>query len=1159
MLGITYLTNINRKDGFMKKTISLVLCFVMTLSLFLTFEIPQAKAADSLISYMTVQHPRLQLTDFGVLKKKIETDPYAAALYGAIKKRADEMLTEPVFSYAVEKLALEKHQKRIIASPDVVSIFYVLALVTEIENDERYLEKLWAETEAAINLPNWNQWHWLETAQMMQAVSIAYDWCYHRWSDEQRAAMENAIKTMGLDLAVTEYEGDTTWYQWHSSFTGEIMENNWNMVCNMGVIFGAIAIGDIYPDFCNEMLNNAVRSISDGLLEFYPDGGYPEGIGYWSFALTNALAGTSAIESAFGGFDHLPELEEPHHYNFLEAPGVGDAGDYATYMCGAWGSNAVNYGDCTAGKMYSAALVYLANKLNKPEYLVHFMDASPDLNSDISTNRWDIYVQALVYYEPMDLTTDNVSLDKNFDLCISTMRNSWTNNDETVFVAMKAGEAGGPHQHHDVGCFAIDALGLRWIKTPGAVNYSWGSSVSKNSYVRRPEGNNVVVVNPDETMGQVTLNGRTPLINSGSSTDEGFFVYDMTPAYEGYVENYKRGIRLFDNRSRILVQDEIVYSEDENDVWWFARTDAEMAFSKDSKSVLLSMRGERMYARILSPANATFIAKEAAPLPDSPDFWQQTATYGTKLAINLPEEEDETTIAVEFIPLLGNQAPPDDKTKVIPLEEWSVKGNEENRLSSITKGIVAMQQGRSLAYANGIKALIDSSNPEVKPILQNDRTMVPLRFVSEALGGKVVWSDASQEVTVNCDYKEVRVKIGESTIYSGGKEIAIDSPAFVENGRTYVPLRAISEALGKYVYEDNGVVLISDNESPFEKYPKLYEELKSILKYDVEVNGEKAIYFHPEKTDYYILNSDENKVKFDIANGEVIEQTGTNKISVDVDGKKYNFNFVEDEYQITEPYLKEISLHCVEEEEYIPEGAEDSTHIPVVSVSDSVNDGNIGKGAFDGSIETRWSGQIVESETGSEEADAAYLTADFGEEKEVTHMHAAWYAGNSRQEIFDIETSTDGENWTLVYSGMGNGLTKDMQLFELEPTRARYVRYVGLGNTKNLFNSVTEIRYYSSLEDAEADAEDWEELSGSSVFSYVTGESYNFYVEGLMSDGSVVKINPSDVSFMVDNYDNAYIDETGFLEVYEPESIFLYAYVEDGNHHRKARYYFTAE
>ncbi len=1143
-----------------KRLLSLTLSLIMALSIFLTFEIPEAKAYDNVLSYMVDSHPRLQVTNFDDIWKKIETDSYAAALYATIKAYADYMLDQPAYEkYHEEKLALFKHQTRIIQTPEVVSRFYAMSLVAAMEKDnKKYVDRLWLEVEKAINLPNWNHWHWLETSQMIQAVSIAYDWCYDYWTDEQRSAMENGIKTLGLDKAVNEYEGDTTWYQWHTSFTGTIMENNWNMVCNMGVVFGSIALADIYPDFCNEMLNNAVRSISDGLLEFYPDGGYPEGTGYWNFALTNTIAATSAIESAFGGFDNLPEIEEPHHWNFLEHEGVGDAGDYATYMCGAWGSNSVNYGDCTPSKMTSSAQVYLATRLNKPEQLLHFMTRAAKPGALIEDyERYDYQVQALLYYEPMELTTEGVSLDKNFDLGISTMRNSWTNNRDTVFVAMKAGYAGGPHQHHDVGCFAIDALGQRWIKTPGAINYGWANSGL--SYVRRPEGNNVLIVNPDETRGQLTENGKTPLINSGSSTDEGFFVYDMTPTYEGYVEEYRRGIKLFDNRSRILVQDEVVFSEDENELWWFAKTDAELGFSKDAKSVVMSMRGDKMLARILAPADATFVAKEAAPLPESPDLWYQPATYGTKLAINLTEQTDETTIAVEFIPLMGNQAPPKDTPKVIPMTEWSVKGKEETVLSSFAGSMVAMMDNSPLAYSNGTKNFIDSSNPAVTPIMRNDRNMVPLRFISEAMDGDVSWNDELQEVTVNCDFREVKVKIGDDFITVDGEQKPIDSPAFLENGRTYVPLRAISEALGKHVDYDNGLVLISDTEKPFKTHSKLYDELKDILKYDVEVNGEKAFYFDPQKTEYNIFDSGNNSVKVKLLDGSVIEETGDKKITISLDGKNYTFNFVQDDWAITKPYLTSLNLYCVEEKEYVPEGGSNSTHIPIVSVTDTANDGNIGKGAFDSSLGTRWSGQTSAGDENSSGEVPAYLIADFGEPKKVTHMHAAWYAGSGRQEIFEIETSLDGENWTPVFSGMGNGLTNDMQLFELEPTEARYVRYVGLGNTKNSFNSVTEIRYYSSLADAEADAEDWEELNGQAVFPYVTGETYTFAVEGVMSNGEIVKYNPSDVTFMVNNGDYAYIDENGVLEVYEPELVMVYAYVNDGNYQRKARAYFTAE
>lgn len=98
-----------------------------------------------------------------------------------------------------------------------------------------------------------------------------------------------------------------------------------------------------------------------------------------------------------------------------------------------------------------------------------------------------------------------------------------------------------------------------------------------------------------------------------------------------------------------------------------------------------------------------------------------------------------------------------------------------------------------------IKILVSDKEikPETPAYIENGRTMVPLRFISEALGEKVDWKADTKTVIVG-DNKASLV-IGEKEINANGKKIAIDSPAVIKDSRTFVPLRAISEILGAKV------------------------------------------------------------------------------------------------------------------------------------------------------------------------------------------------------------------------------------------------------------------------------------------------------------------------------------------------------------------------
>ena len=73
--------------------------------------------------------------------------------------------------------------------------------------------------------------------------------------------------------------------------------------------------------------------------------------------------------------------------------------------------------------------------------------------------------------------------------------------------------------------------------------------------------------------------------------------------------------------------------------------------------------------------------------------------------------------------------------------------------------------------------------------------MLPARFVAEALGAKVLWDSNTRTVSIIGE-KAIAITIGSDTAYVNGVVVKLDSPAFIADDRTYLPLRFIAENLG---------------------------------------------------------------------------------------------------------------------------------------------------------------------------------------------------------------------------------------------------------------------------------------------------------------------------------------------------------------------------
>ena len=86
----------------------------------------------------------------------------------------------------------------------------------------------------------------------------------------------------------------------------------------------------------------------------------------------------------------------------------------------------------------------------------------------------------------------------------------------------------------------------------------------------------------------------------------------------------------------------------------------------------------------------------------------------------------------------------------------------------------------------------EAKSNDVAPVIRNDRTMLPARFVAENLGATVEWVGEEQKVVITRDDVVIILYIDSDKAYVNNEEVTLDSPAFIENDRTYTPLRFIA-------------------------------------------------------------------------------------------------------------------------------------------------------------------------------------------------------------------------------------------------------------------------------------------------------------------------------------------------------------------------------
>ena len=652
-------------------------------------------------------HPYLMLDgdDFDELQYFVKYEP---ELRGYLENRAKNYgIGSSKFQSAPNSFSRTDGVRLLSISRDVmekVITWILLYKFGDYDEAEKQLifDRIWAEIDAVCNFYDeengcysWNPSHFLDVAELAYPMGIAYDWLYDELTEAQRSQMAKAMYELALKQ--TTVLGGTY------NLAGAT--NNWNGVCNGGIMTAALAIvNDKYiveqglQQDVIDVLGASVVAVENGMWVYAPEGGYEEGPGYWSYGTTYVQVLISALDSACGT-----------NYGLYNSPGFEKSAYFTTYL----GSGNTTWGFHDGGSGDS-----------NPTIAAWFAKKSGDGNLNairrqgIEKGWTGVTVYDIMYYNPHIINnTITLTLDSYYSLdTIMTFRSSW-NAENCIFAGLHGGNNQASHGDLDIGNFVICVNGVYMICDLGSDSYNmvgYFGSYRWSYYRKRTEGQNTLVMTyegrswdgktgvpqaigengeiysgalPDPNYYGQDANAVSEGLEFESGTNSAYGVVDMAPAYKSVNGGMKRGLYMTNNRNTVVIQDEAGFSAS-MDIWWFAHTQGKITILPGEKAAVIYRNGVYLYAEIVTdpnkPIDASFEVMEAVSLDK--DYVGDTVESGiytgetendrssyTKLTI-VVKGTREYNIAVAFTVIDSIEQVPQLGTiySYTPMSEWKV-------------------------------------------------------------------------------------------------------------------------------------------------------------------------------------------------------------------------------------------------------------------------------------------------------------------------------------------------------------------------------------------------------------------------------------------------------------------------------------------------------
>lgn len=516
--------------------------------------------------------PRLVYTKdiLNQVKHKIKSDLVSKNMYKAIKLNAEKIHNQPLLERKLEGKRLLYVSRELLYRINMLGFIYLM------EKEEKALNRINKELLSVCEFIDWNPRHFLDIGEMALGVALALDWT----QDKLPQTTINLCKKALIEKAI-----DESWPKNGTAWVFEKETNNWNQVCEGGLIAAAIVINDINPELASKTISRALDGLPYGLKAYAPNGAYPEGTTYWEYATSYSVVTIAMLESAFGT-----------DFGYSESPGFKNSATFR-YLSSSHSNLYYNYFDCALNRSKNGdeTLAWFAKKMDVSNFFEkeRFLLA-PEKMDKLSRFTGASFSWISLYEPKKSIELPTVWKGDGLNPIVIIKSNAEQN--DKYYFGCKGGKASLSHGNMDAGSFIFELNGVRWSIDLGIQNYYniektgfnlWQKDqlsdrwklLSKNNF-----GHSTFTVNDALFIN----NANVPIINF-SDGQIPKVSYDLTALYGN---NTHSAIRNFikDGPTSLLIEDYFEPSEKTKNVTWQMITDADVSIT--NYGALLSKDGK---------------------------------------------------------------------------------------------------------------------------------------------------------------------------------------------------------------------------------------------------------------------------------------------------------------------------------------------------------------------------------------------------------------------------------------------------------------------------------------------------------------------------------------------------------------------------------------